>query len=192
MKKLLLLALGLLFSLNLHAADTYVVDSAHSQIGFAVKHIMVSTIKGSFGDYTSNITFDPADAASFKADATIQVKSVDTNNEQRDEHLRTADFFDVGQFPTITFKSKSLTGANGSYTLVGDLMLHGVTKEVSFPVQISGPVASPMGGDAIGLSGQLTVNRQDYGIKWNKDMDKGGVMLGNDVTVSIELEAHKK
>jgi polyisoprenoid-binding protein YceI len=191
MKKFMLLALGVVFSFNVHAAE-YAIDNAHSQIGFAVKHLMVSTTKGTFGDYTGSINFDPADLASFKAEAIIQAKSIDTNNDGRDEHLRNPDFFDVAQFPTIAFVSKSLAGSEGMYTLVGDLTMHGVTKEVSFPVEISGPVKSPMGGEVIGLSGQLVVNRQDYGIKFNKTMDAGGMMLGDDVTVSIDLEAHKK
>ncbi len=192
MKKLMLLVLGVLFSFNVHAADEYILDNAHSQIGFSVKHLMVSTTKGFFGDYTGSITFDPADLKAFKAEAVIQSKSINTSNEKRDEHLRAADFFDVAQFPTITFTSKSLTGDKGKYTLVGDLTMHGVTKEVSFPVEIAGPVKSPFGDIAIGLSGSLTINRQDYGVKWNKNLDNGGLAVGDEVVINVDLEAHKK
>lgn len=192
MNKFLLLVLGVMVSMNVYAADTYVVDNTHSQIGFAVKHMMVGTTRGTFNDYTASVTYDPADLASFKAEATIQVKSIDTNNDKRDEHLRGADFFDAAQFSTISFVSKSISGEDGMYNLIGDLTIHGVTKEVDIPVDISGPVQSPMGGMVIGLSGELEINRQDFDVKWNKNLDAGGLMVSDDVLITIELEAIKK
>ncbi len=192
MKKLLFLAAVVLLSVNVYAADIYTIDNAHSQIGFSVKHLMISTTKGFFGDYAGTVTFDPLDAASFNAEATIQSKSINTSNEKRDEHLRSPDFFDAAQFPVITFASTQLTGKDGKYSLKGNLTMHGVTKEVNFPVEISGPIKSPMGGTAIGLSGQLTVNRQDYGVKYNKTLDNGGLALSDEVLINVDLEAHKK
>lgn len=192
MKRVFLVIAGLLVSFNVFAADTYTIDNAHSQIGFSVKHLMVANTRGSFSDYAGTITYDPADLTTFKAEATIQAKSIDTRNTQRDEHLRSADFLDVGQFPTITFVSKELTGANGEITLSGNLTIHGITKEVSFPVEMSGPVKSPYGDMAIGLTGQVTINRQDYGVKWNKALDNGGVALADKVVINVDLEAHKK
>lgn len=174
------------------AAEVYKVDAGHSSVGFSTKHLMVSTVNGSFDEYEGAITYDPADPKAFKADLTIQAKSIDTNQEKRDAHLRNADFLDADKFPTITFVSKSLSGGEGSYTLTGDLTIKGVTKEISFPVTVSGPVQSPMGGAVIGLDANFTINRQDYGVSWSKAMDNGGLVVSNDVAVKISLEAVKK
>ena len=202
MKKFFLLAVVVLFSFNVYAAvvadtasapvNVYVIDNAHSQIGFSVKHMMISMTKGFFGDYAGTLSYDPKDSASFKAEVTIQTKSINTNNEKRDEHLRSPDFFDAAQFPTITFTNTALTGKDGKYTLRGKLAMHGVTQDVSFPVEIAGPINSPMGGTAIGLTGQLTINRQDFGIKYNKTLDNGGLAISDDVVINVDLEAHKK
>jgi len=185
-------AIGLLLAGRVYAADTYAVDPAHSSIGFTVKHLMVSTVPGSFGQFQGSVTYDPADPNSFKADMTIQTASINTNVVKRDEHLRGPDFFDAEKFPTITFTSRSLSGSNGQYDLAGSLTIKGVTKDVSIPVTISGPVKSPMGGEAIGLSGQLVIDRQEFGVSWNKTLDNGGYMVSNDVNISINLEAGKK
>ncbi len=187
--RFMVLAVGLLFAGRVFAADVYSIDPAHSTIGFSVKHLVVGTTTGAFGDYQGNIEYDPAKpGAPFHAEATIQSKSINTNNAKRDEHLSGPDFFDVAKFPTITFTSKSFNGT----TLVGDLTIKGVTKEVSIPVTVEGPVKGMGGDDVIGLSGQLTINRQDYGVTWNKTLDAGGLAVGNDVVVTVNLEAHKK
>ena len=186
--RMLVLTVGLLLAGKVFAADVYSIDPAHSTIGFSVKHLVVGTTSGLFGDYAGTITYDPNDAAAFKAEATIQAKSINTNDAKRDAHLQAADFFDVEKFTTITFVSKSFDGTN----LVGDLTIKGVTKEVSIPVTVEGPVKGMMGDDVIGLSGQLKINRQDYGVNWNKTLDAGGLAVGNDVAITINLEAHKK
>jgi polyisoprenoid-binding protein YceI len=167
-------------------AQVYNIDKQHSTVGFAVKHLQVSTVRGSFGDYAGSITLDPADPAMFNAEATIQVSSINTGVEGRDKHLRGGDFFDAEQFPTITFKSKKLDGTN----LTGDLTIRGVTKEITFPVEISGPVNSPMGGSAIGLHGETKINRQDFGVSWSKNLDNGGLVVDDNVTLTIDIEAH--
>ena len=175
------------------SAETYAIDTAHSSVGFAIKHMMVSTVPGTFDDYKGSITYDPKDLAAFKAEATIQATSVNTRQAKRDDHLRSADFFDVAKFPTIIFVSKKFDQDEmGHGSMTGDLTIKGITKEVSVPVTIDGPVKSPMGGDAIGLTGSFTLNRQDYGITWGKAMDGGGLMLGNDVKVDFSFEAHKQ
>jgi len=175
------------------AADTFQIDRAHSSLGFAVKHLTVSTVKGEFTDYSATIQFDPKDPSAFVAEVNIKTSSIDTRQQKRDEHLRSADFFDAEKFPTISFKSKKVQGNEaGSYVITGDLTMHGVTKEISIPVMISGPVKGPMGGDVIGLSGETTINRQDFGISWNKALDSGGWMVGDEVKISVNLEAHKK
>ncbi|MBI4309158.1 MAG: YceI family protein [Candidatus Omnitrophica bacterium] len=189
MKKVILFlgVMAILLVGKVYAADIYAIDPAHSNIGFAVKHMMVSTTKGSFSDVQGSITYDEQDSAAFKAEAILQAKSVNTAVEKRDEHLRGPDFLDVDKFPAITFVSKSLSGTSGSYILSGDLTIKAITKEVSFPVTISGPV-----GNAIGMAGQLTINRQDYGLSFSKTLDSGGLVVGNDVAVNIDIEAHKK
>lgn len=174
------------------AADRYDIDLVHSSMGFGVKHLTVSTVMGSFNDYTGYVEFDPNDPASFKSEVTIQANSIDTNNDKRDEHLRGADFFDVEKFPTITFTSKKLEKNGDTYVLTGDLTMKGVTKEISIPVGIIGPVNSPMGDTVIGLAGSTVINRQDFGVNWNKSLDNGGLMVDNDVKITIEIEAHKK
>ncbi len=173
------------------AADTYTIDPVHSNFGFSVTHMMVSTVTGVFGDFQGSITYDPKDPASFKADAAIQVKSIDTRLPKRDDHLRSPDFFDAEKFPTITFTAKKLDKQDTQTVLAGDLTMKGVTKEVFIPVTIAGPVQGMNGASVIGLSGSFTLNRQDYGVSWNKALDNGGFVVSDDVKVNINIEAHQ-
>ena len=174
------------------AAESYRIDPAHSSLSFAVKHLTVSTVTGQFADFSGTVQYDPADPTTFMTEVTIKTSSIDTHQEKRDAHLKGADFFDAEKYPAITFKSKTLTGKEDSYTLAGDLTMHGVTKEVSIPVTILGPVNSPMGGKVLGISGETTINRQDFGISWNKTLDSGGYVVGNDVKIIVNIEAGKK
>ncbi|HLD88358.1 MAG TPA: YceI family protein [Candidatus Omnitrophota bacterium] len=172
------------------AADTYTIDTAHSTMGFSARHMMVSTVIGAFDDYQGAITYDPADPAAFKADVTIQAKSINTRVAKRDDHLRGAEFFDVEKHPVITFTTVKLDKQDGRAVLTGSLTMKGVAKEVSIPVMISGPVQG-MGSSIIGLSGSFTLNRQDYGINWNQALDNGGLAVSDEVKVDINIEAHK-
>ncbi len=169
------------------AADTYKIDPAHSSIGFTVKHMMVSTVPGQFDKFDGTIAYGASDLANSKLSVTIPADSIDTHMDKRDEHLKSPDFFDVAKFPTITFVSKSITATN----VVGDLTIKGVTKEVTIPLTVSGPVKA-MGKEMIGLNGSFTLNRQDYGLNWNKTLDQGGVALANEVTINISIEADKE
>lgn len=187
----MVLSLGIIFGGQAFAADIYTVDPVHSSITFSVKHLTISTVNGNFKKFTGTVAFNEGDLVNSKAEAALDVSSINTENDQRDGHLKSPDFFDAAKFPEIKFVSKLFTAIDGQYKLTGDLTMKGVTKEVSFPVSVNGPVKNPMGGEAIGLSGQLTINRQDYGVSFNKILDNGGVMVGNDVTVTINLEAHK-
>lgn len=173
-------------------AGTYQIDTTHSTLGFAVKHLQVGTTRGGFDDYAGAIVFDKDDYSTFNADVTIQSKSINTNLENRDNHLRSADFFDVENHSTITFKSSRLEKRGEGVVIVGDLTMKGVTKTLTIPVTVSGPIQSPFGGEVIGIAGQTFINRQDFGITWNKDLDNGGVVVDNQVTLIIEIEAHKK
>ncbi len=189
MRKLTLvlsLILGFL-SAPVWAADTYKIDPVHSNFGFSVKHMMVSNVSGQFDQYVGQIKFDPKDLAASKIDVTIQVASINTRNDKRDGHLRSPDFFDAAKFPTITFVSKKITPNE----IVGDLTIKGVTKEVIIPATISGPI-NAMGKTLIGINGTFTLNRQDYGVTWNKTLDQGGLAVSNDVVVNVSVEADKQ
>jgi polyisoprenoid-binding protein YceI len=173
------------------AADVYTIDPVHSTILFSVKHMMISHVPGHFGQFEGTISVDPNDLADSSFSATIQVSSIDTHFQQRDDHLKSPDFFDAAKYPVITFASKSITAQKGEYILTGDLMIKGKTKEISFPVAINGPVKDMQGSSRIGICGQLTINRRDYGMSFNMPLDNGGVMVGNDVKVDINIEAKK-
>ncbi|HLD70154.1 MAG TPA: YceI family protein [Candidatus Omnitrophota bacterium] len=174
------------------AADIFQIDRSHSSIGFALKHLTISTVTGEFTDYSGTIQYDAKDPAAFTAEVMIQAATIDTHQKKRDDHLRGADFFDTEKFPIISFKSKKCASDANGYLLTGDLTMHGVTKEISIPLTISGPVKSPMGSDVIGVSAETTINRQDFGVSWNKALDTGGFMVGDEVKISVNLEAHKK
>ncbi len=185
--------LSLLTAVPTFAADTYVIDAVHSNIGFSIKHLTVSDVQGNFKTFSGSITLDAKDPTATQLEATIETKSINTQNEARDAHLRNADFFDADANPSITFKSTAVTSKGNTLTVAGELMIKGVTKPISLTLTISGPIKSPMSGDnVIGISGQTKINRQDFGVKWNKQMDQGGYILGDEVAVSINLEAHKK
>ncbi len=194
MKKIfgLFIFIGLFIISQAQAADLYTIDAAHSSIGFSVKHMMVSNVSGGFDQYEGTIAFDPSDLSGSKTEVKIETAGINTHVAKRDEHLKSADFFDAQKFPAITFTSKKITKSGDNYTIIGDLTLKGITKEVSIPVTIAGPVQSPMGAAVIGLSGQFTINRQDYGITWNKILDNGGFMVSNEVKVDVNVEAHNK
>lgn len=189
--------LAVLFILGLttatFAADTYVIDPVHSTIGFSVKHLTVSEVQGNFKTFTGTVTLDAKNASATTIEATIETKSINTQNDQRDNHLRSSDFFDAHANPAITFHSTNVVFKGNTYTLTGDLNIKGTTKSITLPLTILGPVKSPMNGDdVIGISGQTIINRQDFGVKWNKQMDQGGYIVGDEVTININLEAHKK
>ncbi|MBP6342378.1 MAG: polyisoprenoid-binding protein [Candidatus Omnitrophica bacterium] len=187
----LVLGVGVLLSSSVFAAD-YTLDKAHSTISFSAKHLMVSKTTGSFSDYDGTISFDPNDLVASKIEITVKAASIDTRNEKRDEHLKGADFLDAEKFPAVTFVSKSIAKEGDAYTLTGDLTLKGVTKEITVPAEISGPVTSPMGGTAIGINANFKVNRQDYGVSFNKTLDNGGLMVSDDVNLDVSLEAYAK
>ncbi len=174
------------------AAKNYDIDVAHSTLGFAIKHLGIGTTRGSFGNFEGNITFDPQDYANFKAVASIDAASIDTKNEGRDKHLRSEDFFGVETYPEITFEAAKLEKKGDGAVLTGKLTMKDVTRTVSIPVEISGPVNSPFGGEVIAVRGQFQLNRQDYNIKWSKTMDSGGLVVADNVDVIVEIEAHHK
>ena len=180
--------IALLMASSVFAADTYTIDPAHTSFGFTVKHMMISNVPGEFDKFDGQIIYSPADLVNSKANVTIDVSSINTRIVQRDAHLKSLDFFDAAKFPTITFVSTKFTPT----AITGNLTMKGVTKEVTVPVTISGPVKTMTGGQAIGITGSVTINRQDYGINWNKILDQGGMAVSNDVAIAISIEADQK
>ncbi len=174
------------------AADTYKLDLAHTHIGFAVKHMVISTVRGDFKEFEGTIAYDESDITKSSVEVTIKTASINTGNERRDNHLKSAEFFDVEKYPAITFKSKAIKKTDDGFVAVGDLTIHGVTKEVEVPFQFSGKITDPWGNTRIGAEGALTINRQDFGISWNNKLDNGGLVVGNDVKIEFSLEAIKQ
>ena len=173
------------------AADTYQFDKAHTTVGFQVRHIF-TMLGGKFQDFSGTIKVDRAKPESSSVEFTIQAASILTNEPKRDEHLKSPDFFDVASHPTITFKSTSVKpGANNVYQVTGDLTMRGVTKSITIPVTFLGEGKDPWGNEKIGFETSTTLNRKDYGINWNKTLDQGGVLVGDEVKVQISVEANK-
>jgi polyisoprenoid-binding protein YceI len=167
------------------------VDSEHSTIEFRVAHMVVSKTSGRFMDYTGFIDMD-AEAGTVKAiEATIKTASINTNHEKRDAHLRSPDFFDVEKYPAITYTMKSYTQADDVYQAVGDLTLHGVTKEIVLTGHFNGVAKDPWGNTRAGFSGEGKLNRKDFGLVWNKTLDNGGLVVGNQVYIKLDVECIK-
>ncbi len=175
-------------------ADTWQIDPAHTSVEFTVRHMMISNVKGQFEKTSGTVTTDGNNPTSAVIDATIDAASVDTRVAKRDAHLKSADFLDVAKYPTITFKSKKVEADGpGKWKVTGELTLHGVTKEVV--LEIDGPtppVKDPMGNMRAGASATTTISRKDFGLTWNKTMESGGVLVGDEVKISIDVEAVKK
>lgn len=171
------------------AADHYTIDPAHSSVSFSVRHMGVSNVKGHFDEFVGSLVLDHG--AIQEATATIQVKSVNTGIAKRDNHLRTSDFFEAARYPEITFKTKRVEKNGDQAILIGDFTMRGVTKELRLPVTLSGPIKDPQGNTRIGLEAKTTVNRKDYGMKFNAVMETGGLMVGDEVSIEINAEAIK-
>jgi polyisoprenoid-binding protein YceI len=171
------------------SAKSYSIDEAHSSIRFWVRHLMISKVHGEIPDITGTVVYDDADPASAKIDVTIQLKSLTTKQDQRDGHLKSADFFDVENFPTMTYTSTSVTSnGEGNFTVDGNLTLHGVTKPVALEAEITPEITSPFGGFKVGVSAKGKLNREDFGMTWNQAIEAGGVAVGKEVTFEIDLE----
>jgi polyisoprenoid-binding protein YceI len=181
--------IGLACTVYGQAADTYKIDPVHSTIGFSVKHLVISNVKGKFNEFSGVVAID--NGAVKSANGTIQTKSIDTGVPQRDADLRSANFFDVQKDPTITFQSKRVEKKGDQFLLIGDYTMHGVTKELTLPVTLSGPIKDPWGNSRIGLEARTKVNRKDYGMTYNKVLEAGGLMVGDEVQIDINAEAVK-
>jgi len=173
------------------AAETFQFDKSHTNVGFQVRHIF-TMVSGRFTDYAGAIQVDRARPESSTVELTIQASSIDTSEPRRDQHLRSADFFDVANHPTISFKSTSVK-ANGKdgFLVTGDLTMRGVTKPVTLPVTLLGEGKDPSGNEKMGLETTVTINRKDFGLVWNRALETGGMLVGEEVKVQIAIEANK-
>lgn len=192
MKRAILVAPLLAATVASAQVSEWDLDKAHSSAEFKVSHMVVSNVVGKFTDMDATLQFDGTDLATGSVEATIAVGSVNTGNDRRDGHLKSADFFDAEQYPSMTFKSsKVIPGEGNEFQLVGDLTMRGVTKEVTFDCEFNGTVDA-MGTTKAGFTATTKVNRQDYGINWNKTLDNGGLVAGDQVKITLELEFNKK
>jgi polyisoprenoid-binding protein YceI len=171
------------------ARTTWKIDPVHSHIEFSVRHLMITTVKGRFGGVDGTVIIDELDRAKSSVDVRIEASTIDTREPQRDAHLRSADFFDVETFPHLTFKSTHVSNPKGGeFTVNGNLTIHGVTREVVLNVTEEGRGKDPWGGARAGFSATTKINRKDYGLNWNQTLETGGVLVGDEVKIRLELQ----
>jgi polyisoprenoid-binding protein YceI len=174
--------------------STWNLDPAHSVAEFKVKHMMISNVKGSFSGLAGVLKLDETDYTHSTVEASVSIASLKTGDDQRDGHLKSADFFDAEKFPTLTFKSTNIDSTGGpNYTVAGDFTLHGITKQITLAVEdISEPSKDPWGNQRIGLSASTKINRKDFGLTWNSALEAGGVLVGEEVTITLEIQFIKQ
>ncbi|MDA2932176.1 YceI family protein [Nitrospinae bacterium AH-259-F20] len=173
------------------SADRYKIDPVHTFVGFAVRHLVISKVRGQFNEFSGTILYDEDDITKSSVAITIKAASIDTRHAKRDSDLRSPDFLDVKRFPTITFRSSRVEKRGEGYVAVGTLTIHGVPREVELPFTLLGTVRDPWGNTRIGVEAALTINRKDFGIVWDGRMDNGGLVVGNKVEITIAAEAIK-
>ncbi|MFH1863184.1 MAG: YceI family protein [bacterium] len=191
-RKITLAAL-LLFAVLGAQAATWEIDQVHSSIGFKVKHLMVSNVRGSFDHFSGTVVYEEGNLKDAKVEVSITAASINTANTDRDTHLKSPDFFDVEKYPTLEFVSKLVEKSGSGLKILGDLTMHGVTKEIVLNVmELTDPVVDPWGGIRRGASAAARINRTDFGLSWNKALETGGLVVGEDVDILLEVELVKK
>ncbi|PLX77481.1 MAG: hypothetical protein C0615_05215 [Desulfuromonas sp.] len=186
--KTLTVLAALIFLAQLATAATYKVDPVHSQVQFTVDHLVVFKVSGAFNEYEGEIEADPTSKTLKSANANIKVASIDTDEPKRDDHLRSPDFFDAANHPEMTFTSKRIEGQGNDITVYGDLTIRGTTKEVALKGSYRGENTDPWGNVRSGFAASTTINRHDYGLSWNKALETGGFVVGDDVTIDLEIQ----
>jgi len=173
------------------AAGEYALDTTHSYVSFSARHLMVTKVRGRFPVTEGKLVIaeNPAESS---VEATIDISAVESGDPKRDEHLRSADFFDVEQYPKIEFVSKKVEARGGDFVLTGDLTVHGVTREVTWDLEFDGVVQDPWGGTRAGFSATIEVNRKDWGLEWNVALEAGGLLVSDKVRLNVEIEAVKQ
>jgi polyisoprenoid-binding protein YceI len=174
------------------ATTTWKIDPAHTYVEFAVKHLMITTVKGRFSDVEGTITAVGNDPSKSSVNVTIKAASIDTRTGQRDDHLRSEDFLHAERFPELTFRSTRISGDADSFKVTGELTIRGVTREITLDATKEGVGKDPWGGERAGFSATAKLDRRDYGLLWNQLIESGGVVVGNEVKISIEVEAVKQ
>ena len=170
---------------------TWKLDPSHSTVEFSAKHLMITTVKGRITDVAGTIYIDETNPQNSSVEATLKAASLDTRTDQRDQHLRSADFLDVEKFPEIRFRSTRIQGDKDSFKLTGDLTIRDVTKPITLDVEFEGETRDPWGGERVGFSANGKIDRREFGLTWNQALEAGGVVVGNDVKISLEAQAVK-
>ena len=171
---------------------TWTIDPAHTDVSFSVKHLMISTVRGRFADVKGTITLDGTDVTDSRVEAEIAAASIDTRQEQRDAHLRSADFFEVEKYPTIAFRSRRIERIKGDrYRIVGDLTIRDVTREVVLEGTDEGRGRDPWGGERLAFSATTSIDRREFGLTWNQALETGGVLVSNEIKISLDVQAVK-
>ncbi|WP_392958331.1 YceI family protein [Streptomyces sp. LN245] len=170
----------------------YTIDASHSRVGFVARHAMVTKVRGAFSEFEGSASFDGADPSKSSGTVTIQAKSVDTRNADRDKHLRSNDFLNMDEYPQITFVSTAVhRSGDSSFDVTGDLTIKNVTKPVTIPFSYEGTATDPFGNIRVGLEGSVTINRKDYGVIWNAALETGGVLVSEKIQLEFEISAIK-
>jgi len=170
---------------------TWKLDPAHTTVEFSAKHLMITTVKGRITDVAGTIYIDEKNPQNSSVEATLNAVSLDTRTDQRDQHLRSADFLDVEKYPEIKFRSTRIQGDKDSFKLTGDLTIRDVTKPITLDVEFEGETKDPWGGERVGFSANGKIDRREFGLTWNQALEAGGVVVGNDVKISLEAQAVK-
>jgi polyisoprenoid-binding protein YceI len=168
---------------------TWNLDVAHTRLGFSAKHAMVTTVRGAFGEFDGSLTLDGANPAASSAEVTIQAASFASGNDQRDAHVRGADFLDVESYPTLTFRSTQVRTDGDEFVLVGELTIRGTTRPVEIAVELEGVENDPWGNKRIGFAGETTISRKDFGLTWNVPLDGGGLLVSDKVKITLDVSA---
>jgi len=192
LRRFLFTVAAIVMTISAVDAAEWKIDPVHSTIGFEVRHLVISRIRGQFQEFDCSLKFDNSAIEAGSVEFTVQTASIDTDNEDRDKHLRTSEFFDTENHPTMTFKSgKVVKGDDNKFKLVGALTIRGVTKEVTFDCEFYGVVKDPWGNTKSGFSAHTEINRQDFKVSWSKSLDSGGLVVGDMVNITVDVEFAK-
>lgn len=188
---ILLVSVLLLVSAGAVHAETYAIDPSHSVVAFSVRHLMISTVRGSFSDFSGSLTYVKDRPDEWRVTAEIMTASVNTNDGKRDEHLRTADFFDVANHPAMAFESTRIETVENGYKLHGELTMLGVTRPVALDLEIQGEATDPWGNARVAFSARGKLDRRQWGMVWSQALDTGGLLVGNEVAIELEIQGIK-
>ena len=174
-----------------HVAGTWNIDPTHTTLSFTARHAMVTKVRGQFNEFEGSITIDGENPNNSSVEVTVHANSIDTNNDMRDGHLRSNDFFDIDTYPTLSFKSTTVEASEEEIVVTGDMTIKGVTKEITITLDWTGPVTDPYGVDRLGFETSFSINRQDYGVSFSAPLEAGGVLVSDKVKIELDIAAVK-